>query len=71
MTIAEFAQLLTAFVVAGNFVVSLRNGRKADRNSEKLDQVHRTTNSLAQRNEQIARELGVSEGRQAQKDNQT
>jgi hypothetical protein len=71
VTVGEFAQLITAIVVAGNFVVSLINGRKTDRNSQKLDEVHKTTNSLAQRNEAIARQLGIAEGKQSQKENPT
>lgn len=62
MSVAEFAQLLTAFAVAGNCAISYRNSRK-------IDVVHRTTNSLAQRNEAIARELGVAEGKKSEKDN--
>lgn len=57
VTLGEVAQFVTALAVLWS---TLRNGRK-------LDQVHKTTNSLALRNEVIARELGVAEGTAAQK----
>jgi hypothetical protein len=56
---AELAQLITSIatligVVVGS-LISLRN-------SAKIAEVHRTTNSLAKRNEEISRQLGVKEG---------
>jgi hypothetical protein len=45
-------------------VVSLRNSRK-------LDEVHKTTNSLAVRNEQVAKELGIAEGKATERKNPT
>lgn len=64
MTVGELSQLLTALAVLGNCALSYRNSRK-------IDVVHKSTNSLAQRNESIARELGITEGKQAEKDNPT
>jgi hypothetical protein len=51
---------LSSLVAAIGAVVSLGNSRK-------LDEVHKTTNSLAQRNEAIAKQLGIEEGKAAQK----
>jgi hypothetical protein len=56
-SLGEVAQTITAIAVLISAVQSYKNGRT-------LKQVHMTTNSLAQRNEAIARELGVKEGQQ-------
>jgi uncharacterized membrane protein len=68
MTGGEIALVITSIgtliTSIGSVLVSLRNGQK-------LNEVHRTTNSLAQRNESIAKQLGVNEGRAAEKANPT
>ena len=56
LIITACGTLLTAVTGAVGIFVSLRNSRK-------LDEVHKTTNSLAERNEAIAKELGVAEGK--------
>lgn len=66
MTWGEGAQLLTALAVAATFVRGWMADRRADR---KLDALHVTTNSLAERNEAIAKKLGIEEGRAAEKAN--
>lgn len=66
MNWGEFAQLLTAFAVAATFVRGWAADRRADR---KLDELHRTTNSLSERNEAIAKKLGIEEGRAAERAN--
>ena len=67
MTISEIAQLLTALAVCGNVAVSWRNGRKLSEQARKLEAVHDSTNGLSERNEAIARTLGVAEGAAAEK----
>jgi hypothetical protein len=61
MTVGEVAQMITAVAAVGGVFASLRNGRK-------IDVVHQTTNSLAKRNEVIARELGIAEGKAEERD---
>lgn len=60
MTISDATQIVTVVVLVANMLISLRNSRK-------LDAVHKTTNSLAERNEAIAKELGVAEGKAAER----
>ena len=59
MDFGQVAQLITSVAtligVAGSTAVSLRN-------SKKLEEVHKSTNGLAMRNEEIAKKLGVFEG---------
>jgi hypothetical protein len=55
MTGSEVALIITA---VGTFTTSLGSVIVSLRNSRKIDEVHRTTNSLAKRNEEIARQLG-------------
>lgn len=62
MTIGEVAQMLTALAAVGSCFVSLRNGRK-------LTEVHKQTNSIAMRNETMAKEAGILEGKAAEKAN--
>lgn len=62
MTIGEVAQMLTALAAVGSCFVSLRNGRK-------LTEVHKQTNSIAVRNEAMAKAAGVVEGRAEEKAN--
>ena len=68
MTASELAQIITSIAtligVIVSAVVSLRNGIK-------IDAVHKSTNGLAQRNEAIARKLGVEEGKATEKANPT
>jgi hypothetical protein len=66
VTGAELAQVITALATlvasVGAFLVSLRNSRK-------IEEVHRTTNSLSQRNEQLAKDVGIAIGKKEEKDN--
>jgi len=62
MTWSDVAQLLTALAAVGGLVVSILNRRS-------IAIVHKTTNSLAKRNEEIAQKLGEQEGRAAEKAN--
>jgi hypothetical protein len=66
-TWAEFAQLLGALALLGNCIISWRSLAASTTNGKKLDKVHETTNSLAQRNEAIAEELGIRKGIEQQK----
>lgn len=67
MSVGEFAQLLTALAVCGNVCVSWLNNRKLSAQARKIDAVSESTNGLSQRNEAIARKLGVAEGTAAEK----
>lgn len=64
MTILETAQLITSvgilITAVSGLVVSLRN-------SKKIDDVHKTTNSLAERAEERAHQAGIAEGKASQK----
>ncbi len=66
MTVPETAQLITSvgilITAVGGLVVSLRN-------SKKIDDVHKTTNSLAERAEERAHQAGIAEGKAAEKSN--
>jgi len=54
------ARWIIAVAAVTSCVLSVMNGRK-------LNVVHKNTHSLAQRNEEIARALGVTEGAQMEK----
>lgn len=60
MSWGEFAQILTAIAALGGLAISWRNGRK-------IEAVHQSTNGMSERNEQIARKLGVEEGKAEEK----
>jgi hypothetical protein len=62
VTVGEIAQLLTSIAVVGSWIQSWRN-------SKKIDEVHKSTNGLAMRNEAIAEKLGIAKGKQQEKDN--
>jgi hypothetical protein len=68
MTAGEVAQLVTSFATLAGVVVS---SLISLRNASKLDQVHKSTNSLALRNEEIARALGVTEGVKQEREKNT
>jgi hypothetical protein len=71
VTPTEIALIVTA---SGTFMSSLVAAIGAIismGNSRKLDEVHKTTNSLAARNEAIAKQLGIQEGIEKQKANPT
>jgi hypothetical protein len=55
MTLGEVGQLLTGVAALYAAVMGARNGKK-------LDAVHKSTNGLSLRNEQIAHKLGIEEG---------
>ena len=59
--LARVGQLLTGVAAFGAWLNSLRNSRK-------IEQVRKSTNGLASRNEAIALKLGVREGIQQEKD---
>lgn len=66
MTAAEVSLIMTS---VGTLLTTVASVWVSLRNSRKLDEVHRTTNSLAQRNEAIAKELGITEGIKQEKEN--
>ena len=71
MTPTETALIVTA---SGTFLSSLVAAIGAIismGNSRKLDEVHKTTNSLAARNEAIAKEWGIEQGKASEKANPT
>jgi hypothetical protein len=57
---------VVALAAAANVYLTHRNGRKsAERGKDtekKLEALHKSTNGLSERNEAIARKLGVEEG---------
>jgi hypothetical protein len=55
MTLGEIGQLLTGIAALYAAIMGVRN-------SKKLDEVHKSTNGLAERNEAIAKKLGIAEG---------
>ena len=65
MSLNDITSVLMCFISGAGLVVSWLNRRK-------IDQVHITTNSLAQRNEAIAKSLGIAEGKaKAKKEDQS
>lgn len=67
MSGAEIALIITALATLvgsiGSLIVSVRSSRKLDVQSEKIEKLHESTNSLSERNEVIAKELGRIQGR--------
>ncbi len=61
LVMASGATLITSMTAA---IVSLRN-------SFNISRIEKNTNSISQRNEDIAKKLGIQEGKQAEKDNPT
>jgi hypothetical protein len=59
LIMASGATLITSMTTA---IVSLRN-------SFNIQRIEKNTNSISQRNEDIAKKLGIQEGKQAEKDN--
>jgi uncharacterized membrane protein len=62
------AQLITSI---GILITSLTGLVVSVRNSRKIDDVHKTTNSLAERAEERAHQAGVAEGKATEKANPT
>lgn len=66
MTGAEIAQIITSIAtlagVLGGVFVSLRNGRKADENSRKIESVHKATNGLSEKLRAASLAQGTAEG---------
>lgn len=60
----SIATLVTA--IAGLIQV-IKANRKSDRNSAQIAEVHKTTNSLSERNEAIATKLGIIRGVELEK----
>ena len=58
----QLTHLLFSIAAVIAAVASIVSALLSLRNAAKLDQVHQQTNSLAQRNEAIARALGAKEG---------
>jgi hypothetical protein len=71
LIITSCGTFLTAITSAFGVVVSQRNSRKLDSTIAVVAAVHESTNGLSQRNEAIARKLGVAEGTAAEKANPT
>jgi len=71
MTWTELSQLLTPVGVLAGVWVSYVNGQKMNRQGDKLEALHRSTNGLSERNEAIARKLGIAEGKEQEKANPT
>ena len=69
MTIAEICQLLTALAAVGAMLSSWRNARKIDVSAQNLQRLEKNTNSISERNEAIARKLGMKEGIEKEKAN--
>jgi hypothetical protein len=65
-TIDQGPAWIVAIAAVTNVYLTHRNGKKsAERGKEteeKLAQLHKSTNGLSERNEAIARKLGVAEG---------
>lgn len=70
---ATLTALAGLLVSLGNRRVALENARdtneKIGRVETKVEEVHRSTNGLSERNEAIAKKLGVAEGKAAEKAN--
>ena len=71
MTWTELSQLLTPVGVLAGVWVSYKNGQKLNQSNVKLDEVHKSTNGLAERAEKLAKKLGIEEGKAAEKANPT
>lgn len=71
MTPTELALIVTASGTFMSSMVAAIGAIISMGNSRKLDIVHQTTNSLAARNEAIAKQLGVTEGIAQEKANPT
>lgn len=74
LIIAACGTVINAITGAMTLLVSRRGVKVSENNSQKLDStiagvaaVHESTNGLSQRNEVIARTLGVAEGTAAEK----
>ena len=61
----EIALIITA---SGAFVTSMVGAAVSIRNAFNIQRIEKNTNSISQRNEDIAKKLGIQEGRQAQRD---
>jgi len=69
MTAGEFAQVLTAIAAVGAALSSWRNARKIDMSAVNIQRLEKNTNSISERNEAIAKQLGVTEGMAKEKAN--
>jgi hypothetical protein len=71
LVIAACGTLVTALTSAYGVLVTIRNAQEAREQRgvivSKLEAVHQSTNGLSERNEAIARKLGVAEGTAAEK----
>lgn len=52
----------------GGLVIAIRNGRKSDRNANKIDVLTSQTNGMSARLEATSKALGVAEGIEQQRD---
>jgi hypothetical protein len=70
MTGVEGALLLNAaaslVAAIGTIVNGARSSARGAKTEQKLEELHISTNGLAARNEEIARKLGVEQGKQEQ-----
>lgn len=68
LILGQVAVLVTAI---GGLIVQLRSNQKVgeqlNRQDEKLEAVHTSTNGMASRNEAIAKKLGIAEGKAEEK----
>lgn len=62
LIITACGTFLTAVASAAGVLVSLMNARRLDATNVKLEAVHQTTNSLAERAEKSAKEAGIAQG---------
>jgi predicted exporter len=69
MTWTELSQLLTPVGVLAGVWVSWLNGQKMNRQRDSIAELHRSTNGLSERNEAIAKKLGIEEGKASERAN--
>lgn len=62
LIITAAGTLITAMASAAGIIVSLMNSRRLAEQAVKIEEVHRTTNSLAERAEKSAKEAGLAQG---------
>jgi len=66
LLIGQSAALVTALAAA---LSSWRNSRKIDASAQDVKRLEKNTNSISERNEAIAKQLGIVEGKATEKAN--
>ncbi len=66
MTGTEIALVMAA---GATLISSLTGAIVSLRNSFNIQRIEKNTNSISQRNEDIAKKLGIQEGKQSERDN--